>query len=81
VRLFANNLRLIGPPEVVASTIGEQTRQTLENLKSLLIAADYSLSDVLKVIIFLKRTTDFEGMNRVYSEYFKTNPPARSTVQ
>jgi 2-iminobutanoate/2-iminopropanoate deaminase len=67
--------------EIVGSAIEEQTKQTLENLKSLLAAADYSLSDVLKVIIFLKRTTDFEGMNRVYSEYFKTNPPARSTVQ
>jgi len=67
--------------EVVGLTIEEQTKQTLENLKSLLTAADYSLSDVLKVIIFLKRTIDFKGMNRVYSEYFKTNPPARSTVQ
>ncbi|HKM77146.1 MAG TPA: RidA family protein [Candidatus Bathyarchaeia archaeon] len=59
----------------------EQTRQTLENLKNLLEAAGYSLSDVLKVLIFLKRTDDFAGMNRVYSEYFKTNPPARSTIQ
>jgi len=67
--------------EVVGSTIEEQTRQTLENLKNLLDSAEYSLSDVLKVIIFLKRIDDFAGMNRVYSEYFKTNPPARSTVQ
>ena len=67
--------------EIVGSTIEAQTRQTLENLKSLLEAAGYSLSDVLKVLVFLKRTDDFAGMNRVYSEYFKTNPPARSTVQ
>jgi len=67
--------------EIVGSTIEEQTRQTLENLKNLLEAAWYSLSDVLKVLIFLKRTDDFAGMNRVYSEYFKTNAPARSTVQ
>jgi len=67
--------------EIVGSTIEEQTRQTLENLKNLLESAGYSLSDVLKVLIFLKRTDDFAGMNRVYSEYFKTNPPARSTVQ
>jgi len=67
--------------QVVGSTIEEQTRQTLENLKNLLDSAEYSLSDVLKVIIFLKRIDDFAGMNRVYSEYFKTNPPARSTVQ
>ena len=67
--------------EVVGSTIEEQTKQTMENLKDLLDAAGYSLSDVLKVLIFLKRTDDFEGMNRVYSDYFKVNPPARSTVQ
>lgn len=59
--------------EIVGSTIEEQTRQSLENLRILLGAAGYSLSDVLKVLIFLKRTSDFEGMNRVYSEYFKTN--------
>ena len=41
--------------EVVGSTIEEQTKQTLENLKNLLDAAGYSLSDVLKVLIFLKR--------------------------
>ncbi|HYW00496.1 MAG TPA: Rid family detoxifying hydrolase [Candidatus Acidoferrum sp.] len=67
--------------EIVGSTIEEQTRQTLENLKNLLEAAGYSISDVLKVLIFLKRTDDFAGMNRIYSEYFKTNAPARSTVQ
>jgi len=67
--------------EIVGSIIEAQTRQTLENLKSLREAAGYSLSDVSKVLVFLKRTDDFAGMNRVYSEYFKTNPPARSTVQ
>ncbi|MGO9645655.1 MAG: Rid family detoxifying hydrolase [Candidatus Bathyarchaeia archaeon] len=63
--------------EIVWSTIEEQTRQTLENLKNLLEATGYSLSDVLKVLIFLKRADDFAGMNRVYSEYFKTKHPAQ----
>ena len=67
--------------EIVGSTIEEQTRRTLEILKNLLEVSGCSLSDVLKVLIFLKRTSDFEGMNRAYSEYFKTSPPARSTVQ
>jgi 2-iminobutanoate/2-iminopropanoate deaminase len=67
--------------KVVGSTIEEQTRQALENLKAVVEAAGYSLSDVLKVSVFLKRTSDFAGMNRVYATYFKDEPPARTAVQ
>lgn len=66
---------------VVGANIEEQTKRTLDNLKAILDAAGYSLTDVLKVNIFLKRISDFQGMNKIYSEYFKQKPPARTTVQ
>ncbi len=51
---------------VVGSTIEEQTRQTLDNLKMLLDSAGYTLSDVMKVNEFLKCVSDAPGMNSVY---------------
>jgi 2-iminobutanoate/2-iminopropanoate deaminase len=67
--------------KIIGSTIEEQTRRTLENLKAVLEAAGYHFSDILKVNIFLKSPSDFQGMNKVYQEYFPEAPPARTTVQ
>ena len=50
-------------------TIEEQTRQTLDNLKTLLEAAGYTLSDIVKVNIFLKRVSDAAGMNGIYAVF------------
>ena len=67
--------------KIVGSTIEVQTKRTLENLKAVLEAAGYSFSDILKVNIFLKSQSDFQGMNKVYKEFFPEAPPARTTVQ
>jgi len=67
--------------KVVGSTIEEQTKKTLENLKAVVEAAGFSLSDVLKTTVFLKRASDFQGMVRIYETYFKSNPPARTTIE
>jgi enamine deaminase RidA (YjgF/YER057c/UK114 family) len=31
--------------------------------------------------VFLKNLNDFATMNKIYGEYFKTQPPARATVE
>ena len=67
--------------KVVGSTIEEQTKKTLENLKAVVETAGFSLSDVLKTTVFLKRASDFQGMVRIYETYFKSNPPARTTIE
>jgi 2-iminobutanoate/2-iminopropanoate deaminase len=61
--------------------ISSQTRQVLENIKSILIAAGTSLDSVVKTTVFLKNISDFNAMNGIYQEYFKNNPPARSTIE
>lgn len=66
---------------VVTGGIEAQTKQTLENIKEILLAAGLSLERVVKVTIFLERMEDFARMNSVYGEYFNINPPARTTVQ
>jgi 2-iminobutanoate/2-iminopropanoate deaminase len=66
--------------ELVAGGIEEQTRQVLNNLRSVLEAAGSSFEHVVKTTVFLKDMNDFAKMNAVYAEYFGENRPARSTV-
>jgi len=58
-----------------------QTKQTLENLKSILNAMGLTLENVVKVTVFLKDMNDYGEMNKIYGIYFKTDPPARTTVE
>jgi 2-iminobutanoate/2-iminopropanoate deaminase len=64
----------------VEGGINEQTRQVLENLKAVLVAAGSCLDQVVKATVFLKNMTDFPAMNEVYGEYLGNAKPARSTV-
>jgi 2-iminobutanoate/2-iminopropanoate deaminase len=66
---------------VVGEDIGEQTRKALENLDVALAAAGAKRDDVCTVTVFLSELErDFAGFNRVYSEFFSSEPPARATV-
>ena len=61
--------------------IDVQTRQALENVKSILEEEGLNLQDVLKVTIYMADMEDYDAINEAYSEYFQDNPPARSAVQ
>ena len=61
--------------------IEAQTRQVLANLAAVLAAAGSSVEKVVKTTIFLANMADFAKVNAIYSEIFKVEPPARSTVQ
>lgn len=67
--------------EVVKGGIKEQTRVVLENLKAVLKAAGFELSDVVMSFVYLKDMNMFSDFNSVYAEYFKEKPPARVTVE
>ena len=55
-----------------------QTRQSLTNVKNILEAAGYALTDVVKTTVLLADIADFAAMNAVYAEYFAENKPARA---
>ena len=61
--------------------ITSQTRQSIENIKAVLAAAGYELSDVVKTTVLLKDIADFGAMNEVYASYFTGVCPARSAFQ
>ena len=67
--------------EFAEGGIAEQTRQALSNLKHVIESGGSSLENVVKTTVFLNDMNDFQAMNAVYGEFFKSNPPARSTVQ
>ena len=60
--------------------ISEQARQSLENLKAIIEAAGYELSDVVKTTVFAADIANFAKINEVYAKYFVKEAPARSFV-
>ncbi|MHA1619454.1 MAG: RidA family protein [Promethearchaeota archaeon] len=50
--------------------IEEQTRQVFKNIRAVLEAADYTLSDVVICEVFLKDMNQFGLMNKIYAEVF-----------
>jgi 2-iminobutanoate/2-iminopropanoate deaminase len=67
--------------ELVKNGVADETKQVLENLKTILEAAGSNLDNIVKTTIFLLDMADFEQMNQVYSQYFQNDPPTRSTIQ
>jgi 2-iminobutanoate/2-iminopropanoate deaminase len=66
--------------ELVGTTAGEQTEQTMQNLTAILDAAGASLDDVVMLRVYLTDRTDFADMNEVYARYVNEPFPARTTV-
>jgi len=58
--------------------ITSQSRQSLTNVKNILEAAGYALTDVVKTTVLLADIADFAAMNAVYAEFFTENCPARA---
>jgi 2-iminobutanoate/2-iminopropanoate deaminase len=84
----------IGPVLAVAGQVGAdprtgsvtseqaaaQTEQALCNVAAVLQAAGSSLDDVVRVDTYLTDPADLPAYNDVYSRWFPTSPPARTTV-
>jgi len=66
--------------QLVTGDIAAQTERVLKNLSAVLAAAGTDLDHAVKTTVFLKNISDFSAMNEVYGRFFKTAPPARSTV-
>lgn len=59
------------------TTIREQTRQCLANIRVILEAAGSSLDKIVSATVVLADEDDFAGMNEEWLEWFPSNPPAR----
>lgn len=65
----------------VPENIGEQTRQVLRNIKSVLREVGATMDDVVKSTVHLHDLKhDFAEFNTAYAEYFQEPYPVRTTV-
>lgn len=67
--------------KLVAGDIGAQTERVLANLGAVLEAAGSSLSDAVKLTVYLVDLKDFEALNQILAGRFPKKPPARAVVQ
>jgi len=66
---------------IVTGGMEAQARQTLKNVAHVLALAGCTLEDVVKTTVWLEDARDFDEFNRIYGDFFRSNKPARSTVQ
>ncbi|MEW6669911.1 MAG: RidA family protein [Thermodesulfobacteriota bacterium] len=70
-----------GTGKLVEGGVAAETRQVMENLRTVLEAEGSDFSRVVKTTLFLADMADFGEVNKIYAEFFGTEPPARSTFQ
>ncbi len=66
--------------ELAAADVEGQTHQVMKNLFYVLEASGAHFNDVIKTTIYLEDMRDFDKVNAIYSHYFGTHKPVRSTV-
>ena len=80
-----NLLFIAGQPGIdftsglISTDFETQARQAFTNLSLVLQAAGSSLDKVAKTTIWLVDAANFDCLNKLYADYFPTNPPVRST--
>lgn len=80
--LFASGQIALNPSSgsLVTDSIEAETMQVLENVRAVLEAAQFELTDVVKCSIFLSDMSLFAAVNEVYASFFTDDHPARETV-
>jgi 2-iminobutanoate/2-iminopropanoate deaminase len=73
-------------PAPGTTDIKEQTLTTFKNIKTILEAAGASISNIVKITVFMKNMSEFSQMNLAYKSFFNENGvnekfPARTTVE
>lgn len=68
-----------GTGQPVGGGFEAEARQAFENLRDVLEAAGSGLVHVVKTTTFVAEGEDVAAANRLYAEFFPSDPPARST--
>jgi 2-iminobutanoate/2-iminopropanoate deaminase len=74
-------LWVAGTEGVISGDIEAETRTALEQIKKVIDAAGFQMSDVVQVTVYLKEIDDFQKMNAVYRTFFPDPKPTRTTIQ
>lgn len=65
---------------IVEGGIEGQVRQTLENIKAILVASNSNMDLILKATIFIPDISYWPEVNRIYAEILGEHKPARVIV-
>lgn len=65
----------------ISNDIKAQTQQSLENIKAIILAAGFSMDDIVKTTVYVKDLNQFNDINQVYASFFTQNPPARACIE
>ena len=77
--LSGNLGNIPGTLRLAEGGIQGETRQTMENIKSVLKLAGSSMDKIVKCSVFIEDMAEWGAMNEVYQSYFDV-PPARSAL-
>jgi reactive intermediate/imine deaminase len=69
-----------GTLDLVHGGMTEETRQTLENIRTILERHGSSLDNVVKCTVMIEDMSQWPAMNEVYRTFFTEHLPARSAV-
>jgi len=69
-----------GSRDLAPGGVGPETQAALEGVARNLAKVGLGMEDVVKCTVFLADIADFQTMNGVYTKFFPTDPPARSTI-
>ncbi len=67
--------------QLVKATIKEETKMVMDYIGAILKAGGCTFDNVVKSTIFLNDMNNFVQVNEVYASYFKSDFPARATIQ
>lgn len=78
---FSGQVALVPGGGRIEGDVSSQTRQVMDNIGAMLADAGLRYQDIVKTTIFMADIGDYPEINRIYADYFDTDPPARSAVQ
>lgn len=67
--------------DVVEGDFKARARRVLQNINGILEASGSSISNSVKLTVFLTDLSRFAELNEVFLEFFSENPPARSALE
>ena len=66
--------------KIVAGGVKEQAEQCLNNIKAIVESIDHTMTDVVRINIFLKNIMDIKVVNQVYASFFQSYFPTRTAL-
>lgn len=66
--------------QMAGSDVASQTRQILENFRTLLASQGADFAQVMHIHIFMKDVGDFAAMNQAYADTIGSHRPARTVI-